>query len=251
MNIGDLLSPYLVREISARNVHRAHTSIFPRLLGLGSILGAATAKDYVWGSGFISPNISNLTINPRRVYAVRGKATRDLLAKNKILTQDLPLGDPALLMPRYFYPKVKVVSGRIGIVPHYVDYKVMSEMLVGTGSELHLIDVRREPELFISDLLSCQFVFSSSLHGLILADTYQIPNLWIRISNKIVGGDWKFNDYFSTTDFPEKQVYCIKERQDIEHLAMLADRVCQISRFLESAEDLLDSFPRKFINDAI
>ena len=43
----------------------------------------------------------------------------------------------------------------------------------------------------------CTVVFSSSLHGLILADSYGIPNAHIIITNKLQGDTYKFEDYYS------------------------------------------------------
>ena len=36
---------------------------------------------------------------------------------------------------------------------------------------------------------------SSSLHGLIAADAYGIPNARINLTGRLVGGDFKFEDY--------------------------------------------------------
>jgi pyruvyltransferase len=48
--------------------------------------------------------------------------------------------------------------------------------------------------------LECKIVLSSSLHGLVLADSFQIPNKRIVLSNNIIGGDFKFKDYYSGID---------------------------------------------------
>ena len=44
-------------------------------------------------------------------------------------------------------------------------------------------------------MLKCKFIISSGLHGLIVSDAYNIPNSRIRMSDKLVGGDFKFIDY--------------------------------------------------------
>ena len=38
-------------------------------------------------------------------------------------------------------------------------------------------------------------IVSSSLHGLICSDAYNIPNLWLD-EYKLIEGDFKFKDYF-------------------------------------------------------
>jgi hypothetical protein len=38
---------------------------------------------------------------------------------------------------------------------------------------------------------------TTSLHGIITADALGIPNHWLRVSENVFGGDWKFLDYFS------------------------------------------------------
>lgn len=45
--------------------------------------------------------------------------------------------------------------------------------------------------------MSCKCVLSSSLHGLIVADALGVPNRRIVLSDKIIGGDLKFDDYYS------------------------------------------------------
>ena len=48
--------------------------------------------------------------------------------------------------------------------------------------------------------LSCEAIISSALHGLIAADSFFFPNRWIKLSDNLMGGDFKFNDYYSVYD---------------------------------------------------
>ena len=42
---------------------------------------------------------------------------------------------------------------------------------------------------------SCDLIVSSSLHGLICADAYGVPNEWIQLSDDLIGGNFKFRDH--------------------------------------------------------
>ena len=59
-------------------------------------------------------------------------------------------------------------------------------------------------------IASCNFIISSSLHGLIAADSLNIPHVWMKISNKIIGGNWKFNDYFLSMNKEQVEPLIIK-----------------------------------------
>jgi pyruvyltransferase len=57
----------------------------------------------------------------------------------------------------------------------------------------------------IRDLMSCRAIASSSLHGLILADAYGLPNAWLDSDaggggSRPGGGEFKFYDYFASVD---------------------------------------------------
>jgi hypothetical protein len=69
---------------------------------------------------------------------------------------------------------------------------------------MRLIDVSRPPWEVIRQIGRCRIVLSQSLHGLIVADAFNIPNLWIAPAQHMQGGDYKFMDYFSTLDAPKQ-----------------------------------------------
>ena len=54
---------------------------------------------------------------------------------------------------------------------------------------------------FIDKILSCEVILSSSLHGIIIADAYAIPNQWSTFTDKIAeGAEFKFHDYFLSVE---------------------------------------------------
>lgn len=64
------------------------------------------------------------------------------------------------------------------------------------------MDIRTaDIENFISELTSCRYVLSTSLHGIILSHAYGIPALWIK-KGYIDTDGFKFHDYFSSVDIP-------------------------------------------------
>lgn len=44
----------------------------------------------------------------------------------------------------------------------------------------------------------CEYgiILSSSLHGLIIAEAYHVPNVWIEFGKPLIGGHFKFHDFF-------------------------------------------------------
>ena len=88
---------------------------------------------------------------------------------------------------------------KYGIIPHFKDKTSVGIQKIAQlqNPEIKIIDIQSSVEEFVRDVLSCENILSSSLHGLILAETYGIPTCRIVLSNKIEGGDFKFYDYYS------------------------------------------------------
>lgn len=191
-NWGDALSPILARLLSGRPVVHLAGVHHSRYLAIGSILGSANERAEVWGSGFIREN-EPLLGRPRMIHAVRGPLSRDSLLGRGVNCPQV-YGDPALLLPRFFNPEVGKRYA-VGIIPHYIDKGNLWLEKYRRDPQVLIIDVEMEIEEFVRAVKSCEAILSSSLHGLICADSYGVPSAWIRLSDNVVGGDFKFRDY--------------------------------------------------------
>ncbi len=197
-NYGDLLSKYLVEKISGKKVKWVHPKKQAwykinkvNFLAIGSILAHSSNDSIVWGSGIIDLKHDIAKADFR---AVRGPKTRARLLE---LGFDCPevYGDPALLLPEYYSPKV-VKKYKVGIIPHYVDYKEVDSKN-SENPDIKIIDLLTDNiEKTTREILECERVVSSSLHGIIVAHAYGIPAAFVEFSDKIFGDGVKFQDYF-------------------------------------------------------
>lgn len=201
-NFGDELNVYLLEALTGKKVVSASETLFsgPRYLVIGSIIeNYSSADSIIWGSGVIDGNNNHLSASPKMVCAVRGKMSRDFLKKNDVDCPEV-YGDPALLLPLVYTPQVSK-KYKYGIIPHVCDINnpIIQKFLFENGKEVHLISFANYGDWHsvIDEINACENIISSSLHGLIISDAYKIPNVWIKVSDLIVGGEYKYKDYFS------------------------------------------------------
>lgn len=198
-NFGDDLAFHLLSGLTGKKVYaEPQLGVYgmTKLASIGSILGfAITRNTLVWGSGFISTE--DKVIKPQKICAVRGPLTMHKYLENGIYCPEI-FGDPALLLPYIYSPKV-TKKYKVGIIPHYVDYDLP---FVKKFRECHpdILFIRMNNytnwQEVINQILSCEKIASSSLHGLIVSDAYGIPNVRVVFSDSIVGGDFKYKDYY-------------------------------------------------------
>jgi len=189
-NLGDLLAPAITEYVSGIPARRVSNRVGKKLLGVGSIAQIAREGDVVWGAGAV--NELGADLSRSRVLAVRGPLTRDRSRG------DIPevYGDPAILLPLFYQPTTGKTFD-IGIVPHYVE---RAEFQVIDPS-VTVIDVTQPDwRVTVDQIYNCSLVYSSSLHGIIVAEAYGIPAVWISATDRVIGGGFKFRDYFASTD---------------------------------------------------
>jgi pyruvyltransferase len=199
-NYGDLLSPWLVGRVAQRPVTFAPPR-HPSYVAVGSVVTRARAGSIVWGSGSFGSERRSLFKSSAQYRAVRGPLTRSRLLDVGI---DCPrvYGDPALLVPMYFWPEVEQTHD-VGIVIRHSEHLWRD---VDKDEAVKVIDFgSADIDTVTREILSCRRIISSSLHGLIIADAYGLPNAWLGTDGKVGGsrpngGEFKYIDYFATVN---------------------------------------------------
>lgn len=161
----------------------------------GSVLHCANEGDIMWGVGLNNPrhHFFKLFPNDIRICGVRGPITQSFIQHSLKREQPPVIGDSAFLIPSLFPEYQRTNKYKMGFIPHYKDatnFKLDYESL--------LIDPLRKPKEVIHDILSCDFIVSSSLHGIIIAEMYGIPARWLK-PERINEPPFKFYDYYLST----------------------------------------------------
>lgn len=133
--------------------------------------------------------------NPE-ILSIRGMETAKCLLEAGIDVPDNSVyGDPALILPLFYKPSI-IGPKKIGICPHYI-HKPYFLKNIFIKNSLKIIDVQKDVETVVDSISSSSVCISTSLHGLIVAQAYNIPWVWLEISdNPPFGKDFKFKDFF-------------------------------------------------------
>jgi len=198
-NFGDALNPILVNYITDKIPHNNKNILNvknkPVYSIVGSILDNKNIKNLeVWGSGFMHEDGKFKEV-PKKVHAVRGPLTRELILKQGVECPEV-YGDPGLLVSKLYNPNFEK-KFKLGIIPHYVDKgnKYVCYLKEKYPDEILIIDIQDSFKNVIDNVNRCELIASSSLHGVITADAYNIPSLWIKLSDNVNGGNFKYRDY--------------------------------------------------------
>ena len=222
LNFGDQIIFDILNKFNL--IYHLSTLNKCELISIGSILHNFllstnapyySKKLHCWGSGFISNKEEHLQKligqfiwqfnRDIEFHALRGKYTQSIVEKiiNKKLS--IPLGDPGLLINKVM-PEIKNKKYDVGIVLHWKEYidDIKNKIRLHDYS-IKYISPMREPSIVVNEIKECNCILSSSLHGLIVADSFNIPNRHIIASNKVEGNNFKFKDYYSAfINYPYK-----------------------------------------------
>lgn len=199
-NFGDAISATIVSHVSGRDVVWAgHHKC--EMYALGSLMKMVKnnqkaprdtgRKPFIWGTGAMSGLTDLKFLKYVRVALLRGPVTAALLQRD-----DRLFGDTGLLIADAL-GDAPARDDVVGLVPHmhFADDPQLRQ-IAADNPRIKLIDVR-DPDAHkvVRDIASCAHVISQSLHGLITADAYGIPNTWLDPMGIHGGAMLKFHDY--------------------------------------------------------
>jgi len=163
------------------------------MAGVGSIMEQLPPEfsGTVWGSGLLYGK--PVALPHARYAAVRGHLTRQVQG----IRGPVALGDPGLLVARH----VRRPGRRwaLGVVPHgmHDDHPDVLAFAERHPGDVRVIGTRAPVDKVVRAIARCDAVITSSLHGLVVADSFDIPAAWFTLAPGLWGGSFKFEDYES------------------------------------------------------
>ena len=234
-NLGDALSAVVVAALAGVPVRHAHFDRpCERLVGVGTI-GHAQKNGilHVWGTGFdptrnaVKPDLGHFIAPPDttfNIHAARGPRSAALLHAAGLTSGPCAHGDPVWLLPR-IWPMTDVPKTTdIGVIVHITELEALRpdaalraayrryalpEDLQGS---IRIINTLTEPTLDalkakVAEIAACRMILSTSLHGLVLAETYGIPCAWFSTEGRGTGSSLDLSDHTIKIDHRMRDFY--------------------------------------------
>jgi hypothetical protein len=202
-NLGDALSAVVVAAIAQLPIIRAAFSADTERLAAVGTIGHALhfGKVHLWGTGFDMQRDRTGALSGYQipddtelvVHAVRGRRTAAAL-RDKGISVAEAYGDPVWFLPKIF-PDPGRKAWDLGVIVHISEldtptadslvraaierYKIPPEL----ADRVRIINTYTAPTVDglrekVEEIVSCRRILSTSLHGLVIAETYGIPCAW-------------------------------------------------------------------------
>lgn len=223
-NWGDDLNKYFFEYIGAGKLILSPISqvspkyVYEHYSLIGSILGYFNLDNtIVYGSGVMDENTKFLG-KPKKIISVRGPKSREVLIENGFECPEA-YGDPALLLPVFYKPK-NMLHNKALIIPNMgsassSDKIIIAKLALELNADILDMTKYNEWTYIIDKIASSQYVISESLHGLIVAETYGIPNVWVEFKDHPDYWNFKFEDYYRSIG-KEERIIKVQDIVDIE-----------------------------------
>jgi pyruvyltransferase len=278
-NLGDALSPVIVSALSGLPiVHQRFDSPSERLASVGTIgHGLKNGSVHLWGTGIDGkrhPYHRHLTYYERpentefTIHALRGPFSAQVFEKQGIPVSDV-YGDPVMLLPGIMAPATEKTH-ELGIVVHISE---LSELKDGADVRNDLgryyipEDLRGSVKIIttltdanltaledrVREMTACKRILSTSLHGLVIAETYGIPCAYFRpfgrgplqvdLMDEQVFLDHRVRDYYSGMGLKTLRIFCRERKRPTnwERAIAAIDHIWQPVEW--SPQRLLETFP--------
>lgn len=238
-NLGDYLGFVIVEWMLEKKGLTLDSWVKRRrhMNAVGSNVFSSYQNTTIWGSGVhddLRPFLMFLHRPPFRrldIRAVRGPLSREAIVRLKHKCPEV-YGDPAILMPFIYQPDMKIKGTKdLLVIPQYLTEKQFRKDF----PKLRITSMNtNDYKTVIDDIFSSTKVITSSLHAVILADSYGVPSVLYRGLQKEV--DFKYLDYYASTG-----------RRGV-HIADTFEEACQMEPLplpnLSSLQQgIMDAFP--------
>ena len=265
-NMGDLLNELVVSKVFDVQVER-RSFLDGELSAIGSHLGMYTyhggplmraqqlingfrfPKVYIWGTGFIKYGEEKGHFFKRDMdfLAVRGELTRQRVEEMTGKSLDIPTADAGILAPMLM-EKMPEKRYELGIIPHLCDLNdpQVQELLESYEGSV-MINVKDEPLAVLDQIAQCKRILSSSLHGLIVADSLAVPNRHLVFGDRLKGDGYKFDDYYSAYGLKDPLID-LRERKAPSLWEIEDGWAVDPKQVEQKQQQLIDCFPRELLD---
>ncbi|MBS9478930.1 polysaccharide pyruvyl transferase family protein [Ancylobacter radicis] len=259
-NLGDTLSALIVAGMAGIPVRRAgFDQPIERMVAVGTIgHNQRNGVLHFWGTGVdaernpVDPLVHGY-VRPVdtqfNIHALRGPNSARTLRAAGIEVPDI-FGDPVWMLPRFWPMKDVEKTHDLGVILHIteledrtLDAKVKASLRRyavpdAFKDRIRLINTHCPPtpegmKAKVAEIVSCRAIVSTSLHGLVIAETYGIPCAWfatygdgegrmLDLGNHEHQIDHRMRDFYSGAGRTTLSSYCLERSKPTDWNAVLA-----------------------------
>lgn len=235
-NLGDFLSTiilkYMLNLYDVDPFKKVNQT--KNLYTVGSIIFMGYQNATIWGSGcpyepyFYKSFFHRSKFRHLDIRSVRGPLTRKILVKLGHKCPEI-YGDPAIILPKIYKPKEKKTNDYL-LIPHFeVEKKYNNSVNKCNMLSMNTCDYKS----VISKICSSKKVISSSLHGIILAEAYGVPAVFLQDRSQKL--DIKYRDWYESTNRTFTFANTVEEALSMKiELPSNLDKLCN---------DVINAFP--------
>ena len=220
-NAGDTSGPDIARKVAqyhfggciADGLPERATTCFGAeegecLIVIGSVIVKAKRGDHVWGTGAWHERDmrDSWKHDGAVIHGVRGPGTAGVLNSLYLSPENDALNVPAIGDPGFLvsfthgYLKDAAAPNGYCFIAHHYDTTV-------APANVRTITTHSGWEAMVKSILDCEYIFTSSLHGLIFAESFGVKARWYQAPDGDVAkkeGRWKYHDWIKSTPREEK-----------------------------------------------